>query len=90
MEPVQGGKIAQPPPVVQEVWRGAAGGRAPAALALQWVWDHPEVAVALSGMSTMQQVVENVASAERSAAERLTADELALLARVREAYRGLA
>jgi len=90
MEPVQGGKIAQPPPAVQEVWHSAAGGRAPAALALQWVWDHPEVAVALSGMSTMQQVVENVAGAEQSAAERLTADELALLDRVREAYRGLA
>jgi predicted aldo/keto reductase-like oxidoreductase len=89
MEPVQGGKIARPPDAVQEVWRGAAGGRSPAALALQWVWDHPEVAVALSGMSTMQQVMENVASAERSAAARLTADELALLGRVREAYRSL-
>lgn len=89
MEPVQGGKIAQPPQVVRDIWNSASGGRPPAALALQWVWDHPAVAVALSGMSTMQQVVENVASAERSAADRLTADELALLGRVREAYRSL-
>ncbi len=89
MEPVQGGKIAQPPPAVQEVWNRTAGGRTPSALALQWVWDHPEVAVALSGMGTMQQVEQNIASAERSRIDGITPDELALLDRVREAYRSL-
>ncbi len=89
MEPVQGGKIAQPPQAVQDVWNCASGGRTPSALALQWVWDHPEVAVALSGMSTMRQAEENVASAERSHTDGITGDERALLDRVREAYRGL-
>jgi predicted aldo/keto reductase-like oxidoreductase len=40
-------------------------------------------------MSTMEQVVENVAGAERSAPGRLTAAERALVARVRDAYREL-
>ena len=86
MEPVQGGKITDPPRPVQEVWNSVPAARTPAALALQWVWDHPAVAVALSGMSTLRQVEENVASADLSVASPLTADELALLARVRGAY----
>jgi hypothetical protein len=89
MEPVQGGKIAQPPPTVQDVWHTAVGGRTPAALALQWVWDHPDVSVALSGMSTMQQVEENVATAAHAGEAHLTADELALIDRVRQANQAL-
>jgi hypothetical protein len=87
MEPIQGGKIARPPAPVGAVWESAQRRRTPAALALQWVWDHPQVAVALSGMSTMQQVEENVASA--ALADPLDADEIALLDRIREAYRSL-
>jgi hypothetical protein len=41
-------------------------------------------------MSSMQQVVENVASAEQSHIARVAADELALLERVCQAYRALA
>ena len=89
MEPVQGGKIAQPPQAVQDVWSGAAGGRTPSALALQWVWDHPEVAVALSGMSSMQQVEENVACADAANTTPLTEDEQALIRRIRQAYEEL-
>jgi predicted aldo/keto reductase-like oxidoreductase len=62
----------------------------PADRALQWVWNQPEVSLLLSGMSTMQQVVENVASAGRSAPGSLTAADLALIARVRDKYRELA
>jgi uncharacterized protein len=40
----------------------------------------------LSGMSTMEHVVENVESASRSGPGMLSAEELALVARVREAY----
>ncbi len=90
MEPLRGGLLAGPPPAsVQALWDAAAIRRTPADWALQWVWDQPEVSVALSGMSTMQQVVENLASAERSAAAPLSADELALVGRVRDQYRML-
>jgi hypothetical protein len=90
MEPLRGGLLAGPPPEsVQTLWDAAAIRRTPADWALQWVWDQPEVSVALSGMSTLQQVVENLASAERSAAAPLSADELALVGRVRDQYRAL-
>ncbi len=65
------------------------GGRTPADWALQWVWNHPEVSLALSGMSAMQQVEENVASASRSGPGTLAPEELALIHRVRDAYRKL-
>jgi uncharacterized protein len=96
MEPIRGGHLAgTPPETVAALWRRAAAegfdgaSRAPAEWALQWVWDHAEVGPVLSGMSTMTQVVENVAGAERSAPGRLTADEHALVAAVRDAYREL-
>jgi len=53
------------------------------------VWHQPEVSVVLSGMSTMEQVEQNLASAERSGVGALSAQELALVDRVREAYREL-
>jgi len=90
MEPLRGGLLAGPPPSsVQALWDSAAVRRTPADWALQWLWNQPEVSVALSGMSTMQQVEENLASAERSDAAPLSADELALVGRVRDQYRAL-
>ena len=90
MEPLRGGKLSQKPPEpVAKVWETATEKRNPVEWALLWVWNQPEISVALSGMSTMEQVVENIATADRSAPGILTADNLALIDRVREAYRGL-
>jgi len=90
MEPIRGGVLAgHVPPAVQTVWDSAPTRRALADWALQWVWHQPEVSVVLSGMSTMEQVEQNLDSAERSGVGALSAQELALVDRVREAYREL-
>ena len=89
MEPLLGGWLARAPQSVQELWDTAPTPRTPAAWGLQWLWNQPEVSVVLSGMSTMQQVEENVASASASEVGILTTEELALVDRVREAYREL-
>ncbi len=90
MEPIKGGKLAvTPPKAVQNIWAEAERERTPAEWALQWVWNHPEVSVVLSGMSTMGQVVENVSSAGRSGPNTLTPEELGLYERVSEAYKEL-
>ncbi|MCU0612312.1 MAG: aldo/keto reductase [Candidatus Eisenbacteria bacterium] len=87
MEPLRGGQLSQTPPLaVRDVWDAAPSSRTLADWALQWLWDQPEVSVVLSGMSTIRQVEENLASAERSAAGSLTADERAHIERVREAF----
>ncbi len=90
MEPIRGGQLARnPPQVVKDLWNTADKERDPAEWALQWVWNHPEVSVVLSGMSTMEQVKENVMSAERSGPNTLTKDELDLIAKVRDKYQEL-
>lgn len=87
MEPVRGGRLAgTPPPEVQALWERAPMQRTPADWALQWVWNRPEVSLLLSGMSTMEQVQQNLASAEQSDAGRLTPEELALIAQVKTTY----
>lgn len=88
MEPIRGGHLAQNiPPDIQALWDSAPRKREPADWALQWVWHHPQVSLALSGMSTLEHVKQNVASADESGPGTLTGDELALVARVRDRYR---
>jgi predicted aldo/keto reductase-like oxidoreductase len=90
MEPLRGGNLAvSPPPSIQALWDAAPRQRTPADWALQWVWNHPQVSVALSGMSSMEQVKQNIASADRSDPGTLTEDELILIAQVRDKYREL-
>jgi predicted aldo/keto reductase-like oxidoreductase len=90
MEPIRGGQLAgEVPDSVQALWDLAPVRRTPAEFALQWVWNQPEISVVLSGMSTMEQVVENVESAGRSGVGILNEEELAIIDRVRERYREL-
>ena len=86
MEPILGGCLAKAPESVQKILDTAPTRRTPSDWALQWVWNKPEVAVVLSGMSAMEHVVENVESACRSRVGGLTPEELRIVARVREAY----
>ena len=89
MEPIMGGYLANPPQAILKLWDTAARKRTPADWSLQWVWNQPEVAVVLSGMSTRDQVRDNVASAQSSGVNKLTEEDLALIAQVRQRYREL-
>lgn len=60
MGPVAGGRLGASSPVLEQLVPGIK--RVPE-LAVRFVLANPNVAVALSGMSTMEHVVENVASA---------------------------
>jgi len=87
MEPIRGGQLAaKPPEAVAKLWDSAAVKRSPVEWALQWVWNQSEVSVVLSGMSDMDQVEENLVSADRSGVGILSNEEVALIDRVAEAY----
>ena len=90
MEPILGGKLAVPPPSIQKIFERAPVKRRAADWALRWVWNQPEVTVVLSGMSTFQQVVENLQSAESAGVGALTEKEQELIRQARRRYRKLA
>ena len=87
MEPLMGGRLADPPKDVLEAMEGFPVRRTPVEWALKWLWDQPEVSVILSGMSTMAQVEENLNFADHSRTQSFSAAEQALIANVREKYR---
>ena len=77
MEGVRGGRLAQLPAEQMERLRALRPGDSAARWALRWLQSLPEAAVVLSGMSTLEQVVENVQTF--SAPEPLSREEAALL-----------
>lgn len=83
MEPLLGGKLARHIPALEPIWETTATKRTPADWALQWLWNQPEVSVILSGMSTMPQVEENVASANMSGTGTFRPEDAAVIAAVR-------
>jgi hypothetical protein len=89
MEPIRGGRLANPPKAVQDIWDTAKVKRTPAEWALQWLWNQPEVSVVLSGMSTFEQLKENIESAKRSGINTLTKEELEIVNKVRNKYKEL-
>lgn len=86
MEPLLGGRLADPPADVLETMASSSVRRSPADWALQWLWDQPEVSVILSGMSATDQLEQNLRSAEASRPHSFTAADQAIIARVREQY----
>lgn len=86
MEPLLGGRLANPPKPVLDIFEKYGRNRTPADLALQWVWDQKEVSLLLSGMSSMKQVEENLDSADRSKVNSLSSDELELIRRMRKKF----
>lgn len=71
MGPVGGGRLGEPSPAIQKLIPG--GARSSSEVALRFVLSNPNVSCAISGMSAMEQVEENVATASRT--EVLSADE---------------
>lgn len=88
MEPIAGGRLAiKPPQEIQAIWDKAEKRRTPAEWALQWLWNQPQVSVVLSGMSAMEQVIQNVRSANRSGPSSLAEKDLRLINLVARKYK---
>lgn len=89
MEPLRDGKLAVPNAEISTMWDAASTRRSAAEWALDWVWNHSEVSLLLSGMSTLAQVQQNLDAAGTSATGMLAPDDLDLIARVRDAHNAL-
>ncbi len=83
MEPLRGGKLYideknlnENSPEIKRILDESKVKRSLPDWALQYVWNQKEVSVVLSGMSAMNQVVENIESANNSGINILTKEEL--------------
>ena len=89
MEPLKGGVLADyVPQEVQEIWDIAPLRRTPAEWALRYLWDIPEISVVLSGMNTMNQLQENLKTAEEGLPHSLTSEEIKIMEDVKQVYHG--
>jgi uncharacterized protein len=86
MEPLMGGRLATPPTNVQYAFNQIDKNRTPVSWALHWLWDQAEVTTILSGMSTMEHVIENVELACEAEIGSFTQVEHDLMARVRDEF----
>jgi uncharacterized protein len=86
MEPLLGGRLANPPAPMRKVFEQSPTKLSPVELALQWVWNQPEVSTVLSGMSTMEQVKANIKSACASRVHSFSNADFAAVEQMRAKY----
>jgi predicted aldo/keto reductase-like oxidoreductase len=88
MEPLRGGNLAKnPPPSVKKIWQQSDISQTPAAWALSWIWNHPEVTVVLSGMNDDQHIEENIHLAQRVKPLSMTPSALATVEAAAKEFR---
>ncbi|MBM7867533.1 aldo/keto reductase [Heliobacterium gestii] len=87
MEPLRGGNLVRLSEQAKGIIDQADVKRTPAEWALRWVWNHRDVSLVLSGMTTMEQVIENVRVAQEAEANSLTEKEAAIIDAVRESFK---
>ena len=88
MEPLRGGKLVHMLPAeAKKLMAENRRGWSPAAWALRWLYNQPEVTVVLSGMNSLEMVAENVETACDAKAGDLTEEDFSLLGKVQELIR---
>ncbi len=87
MEPLRGGLLANPPADVKAVYEAFEGAkRSPVEWAFRFLYTMPEVVTILSGMSTWEQVVDNLRIFDIEERPALTDGEKALYTSVKATY----
>jgi uncharacterized protein len=86
MEPLLGGRLARPPKSIGQLFEQYGPQYSPAEWSLQWIWNHPEVSIVLSGMNAQSQIDENVDAADRSKPGLLQESDRQFIERIRNEF----
>lgn len=86
MEPLRGGLLANPPEDVRGVYQAYPEKRSPVEWGFRYLYTMPEVVTILSGMSTWEQVTDNLRIFDLTERPTLTEAEMALYRQVKETY----
>ncbi|MDR1099197.1 MAG: aldo/keto reductase [Treponema sp.] len=92
MEPIRGGNLATPPEPVKAIYDEYPVKRSPVEWAFRHILNYPEVSTVLSGVSTMEQLKEDIEIFSRpdTVPGCLNEEERTIISRVREKYKSLA
>ncbi len=85
MEPLRGGLLVNLPKEAQAAFDDSGYGRSNVEWALDWLWNMPEVSCVLSGMSTPEQLQQNIGFANKAKPGMLSAEEQAVIAQAKAA-----
>lgn len=86
MEPLRGGAIANPPEEIKQMIKDHSKQYSPVEWAFRYVGDFPEIKTILSGMTTFDQVKDNLDIFERVAVDSLSDEDRAFVADLKKAY----
>ena len=87
MEPLKGGALTQNiPEEVQDIFDTAHVSRTPVEWALRWIANFPETTVVLSGVSSMEQLKENIGIFDEPLIDAITPEDAEIISRVKEIY----
>jgi len=86
MEPLRGGMLGNPPEKVKAYYAEKASGRSPVEWAFRYLYAMPEVITILSGMSTMEQLNDNLRIFDLTERPVLTEEENDLFRQVKATY----
>ncbi|MBE5798544.1 MAG: aldo/keto reductase [Clostridiales bacterium] len=83
MEPLRGGKLAgRLPEEAKKAFADHQPQRTPAQWAFRWLWNQKEITCVLSGMNSMEMVLDNIQTASTVSVGELTQDDQNMLASV--------
>ena len=86
MEPLRGGRLVQNiPPEIQKLWDSAEVKRTPVEWAMQYLWNRDDVDCLFSGMTSLEQVKQNVKIA--STEDIISENDQELIREVARTYR---
>ncbi len=87
MEPLLGGRLARPPEDVKKIFDSFEKKYSYAEWALRWLLNHKEISCVLSGMSTMEQLIENIKIAENSDIDCMDENEKNIIEKARQQFK---
>ena len=89
MEGLLGGRLAKAPANVQALYDAFTIKRSPVEWAFRWLCNHAEIATVLSGVSNMEQTLDNLRIFDTVEVGAMSQEELELMDKVRDAYNSL-
>ncbi len=86
MEGLQGGRLANVPSTVKEVFDSYKVKHTPAEWAFRWLCNFPQIATVLSGVTNLEQTYQNLETFDKTGVEIMTQEELDIIDTARQEY----